>query len=280
MKLSFYSGVTCLVLASQAFAQPPPGPMLEDDPGVVQSFLPNMLATNAGTTLDARFDFTYIDDSELTLWGLNVHGQHITHGGAGVYASLPFAYISNDAADSSESGIGNIEIGGLYAIRNSPATDILLRGGIALDTTDDEDSFLVPIAQLAPKQTDWVASGLDTTWARVQGQLRHEAGNMRIGALAGFDIPVDGAAEDADGVLHLAGSLGFQTPGFGLGFGLAYTQILVDGDSDEESMFGFSATIDFPIGTASRLFGALGIPNLDDNEGDAFSLGVGIRANL
>lgn len=289
MKLSLCSGVTCLLVASQAFAQPPPGPMLAEEPNTTQSFLPNLLATSVGGTIDARFDYTNLGDSDYTLFALNVHAQYLTPGGGGGYVALPFAYISGEnilGEEESQSGLGNLEVGGLYAVRQSPDTDILLRGGIALDTADDEDAGLIPIAQISPKLTDSLASGLATTWARAQVQFRHASGNMRLGAMGGFDLPIDGAAEEADGfdgVLNLAASLGFETPSFGLGFGFAYAQILTDEDVSDDSQFNFNATIDFPIGAKARLFGALGIPNVDDideNDGDVWALGVGVRAKI
>jgi hypothetical protein len=279
------SGLILLLLSTPAFAQEPPPVYVEPTtPAGPQSILPNLLSTAQGGTIDARADYTHDGtESDLTLVAITAHGQYISPGGLGGYIVLPMAYAS--AEDESETGLGNIEVGGLYAIR-SGATDILLRGGISLNTAGDEQQLLVPVSQLSPRLNDAYPTGFDTTWGRAQAQLRHASGTLRLGAAAGFDVPVGGALADSegfDGLLNVAVGVGIEQPGFGVGVGIAYLQALTDGDSDDDSISSFNATVDFPIGPTARLFGTFGIPDLDnagDNGTDLFAIGAGVRVGL
>jgi len=251
----------------------------------MQSLLPNMMSTQTGGTVDARIDYTHQGDIDATIIGFNVLGQYITPGGAGAYASIPVGYA--DGNGDSVKGLGNIEVGGLFAMKNSPNMDVLLRAGIALDTADDDGSFLVPLSQISPRLTDAYTTGFNTTWGRGQGQIRLLSGNIIFGALAGVDVPVSGDIKDAnaiDALLNLAASIGFEQPGFGIGVGLSYIQALgSDTDSDNNSISSFNATIDFQVGPKARVFGALGIPDLDnisDNGADLFAVGGGVRVGF
>ena len=286
MRLSRLSGLSCLLVTGHAFAQPPPGPMLEGPVNETQSVLPNLLSTSAGGTIDARTDFTLLSDEEITLFAINVHGQFISPTGLGGYAAIPFVYGSADDAgggSDSESGIGNLELGGLYAIRSSPDTDILLRGGIALDTADEEDVFLILLGQLSPRLNDVYASGFATTWGRAQAQVRHASGNIRLGGMIGFDLPIDGLAADSEGftgAFNAAASIGIQGPSVGFGIGFAMIKAITDNDTDDTTFSSINATVDFPVGATMRFFGTFGYPEPDENEFDAFAVGAGIRAGI
>ena len=247
-----------------------------------------MLSTAAGATFDVRGDFTNFNDEtfELTLLGFTAHGQYITPTGLGGYASLPFTYVSDD--NNSETGLGNIELGALYAIRSSPTVDILLRAGAAINTADDDIGIGGPFSQLAPRLTDAYTTGLDTTWARAKGQVRYAERDLSLGASAGFDVPIGGALEDQesfDGLLNLAVSVGLDQQSFALSFGLSMIHALVDSDEDDddENLSAFNANIEFPVAPNMRLFGTLGIPDLDnvgDNGIDMFSIGAGLRVGM
>jgi hypothetical protein len=280
-----FTGLCLLIFSSTALAQEPPPTYVEGAVNGTQSVLPNMLSTQVNGTFDARIDYTHFNENnaDATILGFSLHGQWITPGGLGGYASIPFGYISADG--NSENGVGNVELGGLYAIRQ-PNMDVLLRGGVALDTTSDEDVFLVLASQLSPRLNDAYTTSLNTTWGRAQGQLRYSSGTLRLGASGGFDIPIDGDLSDSDnfdGLVNLAVSLGIEQPGFGVGVGFVFIHALTDTDDDDNDVSGFNATIDFPIGPKARLFAALGIPDLDnvqDNGADLFAIGAGVRIGM
>ncbi len=277
-----------LLVPAMAFAQEPPPPAVEPAsvPGV-QSLLPNLLSTAPGGTVDARLDYTHDNagSDDLTLFGLTLHGQYLTPQGYGGYVSAPFSYASGNG--DSRSGLGNLEVGGLYALRTSETMDVLLRGGIALDTADDDGTLLVPISQISPRLTDAFTTGFNTTWGRAQAQVRTSSGTLRLGALGGVDVPISGDLKDAgafDALLDIAVSAGIEEPGFGIGVGFSMIQVIGDdSSSDDDNISSFNATIDFPVGPKARVFGTLGIPDLDnisDNGADLFAIGTGVRVGI
>jgi hypothetical protein len=252
-------------LAAPAAAQPVP-----------QAQLPNLLSTSVGGTVDLRFDYSDFDTlllDDVTLIAFNLHVQYLAPRGFGGYLQVPFAYAS--ANDESETELGNLQLGGLYAIRSSPTLDILLRGGIALDTASEDGELLVPFANILPRLADFPATGFDTSWLRLGGQLRYASGNLRIGGTLGFDLPLDSEEVDGDTVLTLGGSIGFEQPGgFGAALGLMFLQNLGD-DVGDDNTVGLNLTGGTAIGSSARLFGAIGLNLEDDAEG--FSVGIGVR---
>ena len=268
--------LSCFVAASlaagAAFAQAPP-----KDP--VQTVLPNVLSTADGGTLDMRADYTNIDTNGLgdepTIFGLNAHFQYVTPGGLGGYVSLPFGYLSQ--GDESFSGLGNLELGGLYVIRN-PELDFFLRGGLAIDTASDEGILSAPLSALLPRPTDAFSTGLASTWLRAHGGLRSTRGAVAFGAEGGVDLIVDGDGDDGDnGLLVLAGSIGIVQPGFSISGGLSFVQLLGD-DQGDDNFLAFNGVFDFAVSPKAKLFVALGV-NLED-EFDGFSIGGGVRLGL
>lgn len=249
------------------------------EPSSVQTVLPNIFSTADGATIDIRLDYTNVqDDNDPTIFALNLHGQYITPGGLGGYVSIPYGYAEEDAVfgNRSVSGIGNLELGGLYVIRNSPEMDLYLRGGLSLDTADQDggEEFVVPIANVAPRPADWFTTGFGTEWARAHFGLRSK-GPVTFGGSAGIDLPFD---SDDFGLLVLSGSLGIVQQGFAISGGLTLLQAVGDDADDDDNIVSFNATVDFDIGPKAKLFGALGA-NLEE-EFDAFSLGFGVRLGL
>ena len=245
---------------------------------VAQAPLPNQLPTNGGGTVDLRFDYSSFDVAlfdDITFVAFNAQVQYLSPGGFGGYFQLPFVYAS--ANDNSETEIGNLQLGGLYAIRTTPEMDILLRGGFAIDTASEEGELLVPFGNLLPRLGEYPATGFDTTWLRLGGQLRFASGNVRVGGVLGFDVPVDNDEADGDALMHLGGSIGFEQPGgFDASFGILLLQGIGDDDTgDDDNLVGLNIMGGTAIGATARLYGAIGI-NLED-EVDGFSFGVGVR---
>ncbi len=263
-KLSFIAA-SCLVAGSAA-AQPAPGESS-------QSVLPAVLPTIAGTTFDARVDYSNFggnDFGDVTLLALDLHGQHITPSGLGGYLALPLAYASG--GDESESYLGNLELGGLYVIRGANV-DAYARGGLAVETASGE-GFEVPITHLISRPADALTTGLGMSWLRLGGGVRLTSGSLVIGGSGGFDVGLDSEA-DAN-TLHLTGTIGVAQPGFGFAVGITTVQSLEDSGGDD-NFFGFQAVGDAAIGGRSRFYAALGLNFEDDT---AFSLGAGVRLNM
>ncbi|MEJ7598802.1 MAG: hypothetical protein WKG01_12920 [Kofleriaceae bacterium] len=249
-------------------------PMASAQPASVQTHLPNLLSTAPGGTADLGLDYSNFEVDlfdDVTLIAVNAHAQYLSPGGFGGYLRIPFAYASGN--DESETELGNLELGGLYAIRSSAQLDILLRAAVAVDTSSDEGVLLVPYANFLPRLGDAAVTGLDTTWLRLGGQLRFSSNALRVGGGLGLDVPADG--DNADGIITLAGSIGFEQGGFGAAAGLVFSQSLDDDDGGDDSLLGLNVTGDLALGPTAKLFLALGLSLEDDIEG--FSIGAGVR---
>jgi hypothetical protein len=243
------------------------------EPATPQQVLPNIFSTSHGASLEVRGDYTNVQDTDgLTLIGLDAQFQYILPSNVGVYVSLPFGYASGN--NDSASGIGNLELGGLYVIRK-PDLDIYLRGGLALNTASNDGTFLAPTANIIPRLADAFPTGEDSSWLRAHAGIRTTSGVVRFGGTAGFDFALDDNNED--GLLVLNGAIGVVQPGFGISGGLTYLQLL-GRDVGDDNTLGFNATVDFNAGATAKLFFALGV-NLD-NDFDGFSLGFGARIGL
>ncbi len=263
-------------------ANVPPPPDNTTTAAGVQSALPNLMSTALGGTLDFNFDYTHFSDdgflSEITFIGFRAHGQYIGPKGHGGYLTLPGFYARGD--NDSENGVGNIELGGLYVMRQGPTTDLMLRGGLALDTAGQVGSLFTPIAHIVPRLGDAYPAGLLTTWGRTQVSVRHTAGTIVVGGGAGFDVPFSSGGEDGfsaafDAVLNLTGSIGFTAGELGAAVGLVMLQV-VGSDAEDTNLIGANATLDFSIGPNTRMYGLFGI-SLEEEANQSFSIGAGLR---
>lgn len=288
--------------APLAFAQPPPPPPPDPtmEPGATGAtspspgtILPNMLPSRYGATLDARLDYSAFDDGgddDLFLMGLVLHGQFLSTQNYGAYITLPYVYASSDG--DSEQGVANIELGGLYKLPQGAASEILLRGGIAIDTAGSTEAFLAPVSQLGPRLYDAYVTGLSTNWLRLEGSFRHSEGNLRFGISGGADIPFAGDdgegldTIDLDALVKGAVSVGFESPTGGVGVGIGLSALYAVGTENEDSsdnlVLGLNATVSFPVTPAVSVYGAFGLPDLEDNadDFDVFGIGVGVRAAI
>ncbi|MCW5805214.1 MAG: hypothetical protein KIT31_22775 [Deltaproteobacteria bacterium] len=240
--------------------------------------LPGVFPTEVGGTFDARLDYTDLDDTfllrNLSVLGLNFFGSYLTPGGFGGYAMLPVGYVS--ANGGSESAVGNLEVGGLYVWRK-PATHFYLRGGVAVDTADNDGATIVPLANFVARPSDAGPSGLNTNWLRAHGGLRHRVNDLVFGATAGIDFALDRNSEDA--LLSLSGSIGIVQPGFSLAGGLTVLALVGDNNpNDDDSTITLNVTADFGLAPSARLYLTLGA-NLED-QFHGYSVGLGIRARL
>ncbi|MBA3504043.1 MAG: hypothetical protein H0T65_27020 [Deltaproteobacteria bacterium] len=249
---------------------------------LTQSVLPNVWATTPGTTAEVRFDYSDIDQLDLTMLNALAHVQHLTPQGFGGYVRVPFIHVSdNEDADGMSlggSGIGNVELGALFLAKLGPTTDLLARGGVAIGTASEDDQNAIALSTVLPRLVDFFASGLHTTWGRGQAQLRHEANNLRFGAALGVDMPVAGEGADLNGftgVVSIVAGAGFQHGKGGIGFSVVMLQILDDQDEGEENLMGVNLGADYALNPDARLFVQMGL-SLENNS-DGTSIGLGAR---
>jgi len=249
---------------------------------VVQSILPNLFATSPGVTIEVRLDYSDIDNVDVSILNAYARGQYIAPQGYGGYLAVPFAYVE----ESDESvfgvggtGIGNIEVGGLYVTKTSQKTDLLLRGGVSIDTTSEDDEFAIAISTVLPRLIDTYTSGLETTWGRAQAQVRHASNNLRLGAAIGMDTPIAGDGADQDGFVGIFNgmlSAGLQQGNMGLG--LTFTMLQPITDEEDENITGLSLGGDYLVNPTSRFYLQIGF-SLEENS-DGTSFGFGVRSTI
>lgn len=270
-----------LFVPGVALAQPVPPVAVVEDPPLTQSVLPNLWATTLGLTAEVRFDYSDIDQLDLTVFGMLGHVQYLTPQGFGGYVRVPFGYVEDDEESGFSfggSGIGNVEVGGLFLASVGPNTEVLARGGVAIDTASEDDQLAISLSTVLPRLIDIYASGLNTTWGRGQGQIRHAANNLRFGAAVGIDVPLAGDGADEEnftGVLSFVGAAGFQQNKVGVGFSFVMLQILDDEDEGEDNITGLNLDVDYAINPNARMFLQIGL-SLEDNS-DGTSIGLGVR---
>jgi Putative MetA-pathway of phenol degradation len=284
-----FTAVTLLAPVAFAQAPPPPPPMAPDvvpSAPLVQSVLPNLFATTPGVTAELRADYSDIDGIDSAIFNALAHVQYLTPQGIGGYVRVPFGYVESQGDDDvgfSGSGIGNIEVGGLYVAQVGPQTEILARGAVAIDSASEEDGISILLSTILPRMVDAYASGLETTWGRGQVQLRHSIDNLRFGGAIGFDIPLAGDGADAqgfDGAINAVFAGGLQQGQLGIGVAFVLLRPITDdqgeGDDGDEFIKGLNVGADWAVDPKIRLFTQIGL-SLEDNS-DGVSIGLGTRA--
>jgi hypothetical protein len=278
---------------------PPPPPSGSADVGAPANpkahgmILPNMLPSRLGATIDFRMDYTQFSEGsglDITMFGFVLHGQYIAPENYGGYVQIPYYYASfgddGEGGSDSDNGAGNIEIGGLYRLPQGESQEILLRAGVALDTAGQAGGLFAPFSQLGPRFYDAYATGFGATWLRGEGSFRHSAGNLRLAASAGFDVPVgqgdgeDGFTINVDALGKAALSAGIEQPGFGAAIGFVFMAAIGSDDSEDDTAFGLNATVHVPINPSTAIYGAFGWPSIDDDNEDLdiWAVGAGVRA--
>lgn len=281
---------------------PPPGGGTDVVPGTADrspgAILPNMIPTRVGATVDFRADYSHFgDDAALfgnTLLTFDLYGQYIWPQGYGAYVSLPYYYASGGEDDGmgggfgSQQGLGNIEVGGLYKMP-AGSSEVLLRGGLSLDSAGQVDSLFSAIAHSTPRMYDTYTTGFLHHWLRAEGSLRHSEGNLRLAASVGADVPFGGDDEEfdinVDAIGKLAVSVGFEDPG-GIGFAVGFVMLQGLGsdnpDDDDNNVSGLNATLSFPASPTMKIYGSFGLPDLENNIDtfDVFAIGAGVRAAI
>jgi hypothetical protein len=128
--------------------------------------------------------------------------------GFGGYGVVNINYVSADG--DSETGIGNLEVGGLYVLPGS--TPIILRGGLVLATADEDDASPNVVGFLA-RFNDLPQNFASTTWLRLSGHPIIRSGNLFFKADVGLDIPIDDDDTGIDTLVRLNVGGGIETGG-------------------------------------------------------------------
>jgi len=152
-----------------------------------------------------------------TVVGLNLGGHYVSDSGAGGYLVVPISHVEFEDPlmifeDDSDTVLGNVEVGGMYARPMGRNSDMLFRLGVALPTADDDSGIgLSQALASVPRYGDLVLRIPNSTWLRVGFSPMGRAGIFYWRADIGLDLMIDdddGLAVDISPVVRLNGGGG------------------------------------------------------------------------
>lgn len=206
-----------LLVTSNALAQPggdppPPGglgPAPVAPPSVASSSPGFMFMDKVHSTSMMSADLGYSifeSAADATAVRLDLHGQMVMPAGIGGYLTLPLLYGS--IGDESSVDVGNLELGGLYVMRN-PGFNFIGRAGIALPSSRADEgggAFVGDVAQFLNFYSDLTNLPLvvpELTTVRLSGSIEGRSGQLFYRGDAGIDVFVDSPGDNPDPIAHL-----------------------------------------------------------------------------
>jgi hypothetical protein len=262
-------------MSSSAAAQEPaaPGPFAP---------LATTDRTTDHTSVNASLGASFYGDNGPDFGArVDLFGQYLAPAGFGGYGSVPISYLSG--GDESETAIGNLEVGGLYALPAGPAAKVLLRGGVVLNTGPDSDDFnqvITNVANVNGRMTDLTSISTGATWLRVSASPLFRQGQLFLRADAGFDIAIDQPeGGDIDPLVRINAAGGIQMGKASIAGELASLGTTGDVDDGEDRFLhtiGVSAAFD---AGSVRPYGGLVIP-IDNDLADFADLNFVLMAGI
>jgi hypothetical protein len=204
------AGVALVAATSPALAQSDSAVLA--DPAAVPG-MATMDRFDGQTKLATSLSYVGLDSDgfieDATALHFDLYGQYMAAQGFGGYGVVNINYIS--ANDDSETGIGNLEVGGLYLIPG--ATPIILRGGLVLATADEDDFLPNAYGGILARFNDLPQNFASTTWLRLSGHPIVRQGNLFFKADVGLDIPIDDDDTGVETLVRLNVGGGIETGG-------------------------------------------------------------------
>jgi hypothetical protein len=236
-----------------------------------------MLRQDAVSRAGADLTYFVLDGGDATLLRLDMHGHYVhAASGAGVYAQLPIAFLSDSG--ESETVLGGAEVGGIYIPQlASDQVGLVLRGGVTLPTVDDSDTALVGLYASFLRPTDIIGQIPQSSWLRLSASPIIRSGQYFARMDAGVDINIyNDDGDNIDPVLLL---------NFGAGADLGSAAIMVElttiivTEETDESITSAAVSV---RGTGSvQPYAALLLP-IDNDVNSLFDLGIlaGVEGRL
>ncbi len=291
--------------ASQPAGPPPPPraptPPLPPTSPLASPGMVTMDRFDGQSKLGAEFAYPLLHGmGKSSIYRLELHGEYVTLDGLGIYAQIPFAILHVDGSPNVDpvtaAGLGNLEVGALYAIRDTGIKDLGLVAhiGVMAPTANKRAD---PVTATGPEGDTANRLGAATRWTDLvaavpRGFVLRAAlsGLYRSGHLFGrVDLGVDVEVDEDNG---MAFGKGTADPFIRFNFGGGY-----DGGSwsiaaESVNLISTNTTAGIPnafntLAISGRLkhgatdpYVALTFP-LDEETGNtidaAFTLGVDVR---
>lgn len=215
--------VSSLALAlGTAQADTPDGPLFDSI---------SMDRQSPHSTLNVDFGFVFFDEpnnTDITAMGITLGGQFVNEQtGLGAYGVLPLSYIGYEdrrvpgvIVEDSSLMVGNVELGGIFSKWMSPGWALVLHGGVALPTAEDDDVLDFASAWgSSPRYTDIVHRVPNSTWLRFGISPMGRSG----GLFWRVDLGLDLALDEDNGAQNISPIMRFNAGG---GFDLGKVHLL------------------------------------------------------
>jgi hypothetical protein len=208
----------------------------------------------------------------------DLYGQYVAPQGFGGYLTLPVSYVSGD--DESETAIGNLELGGVYVAPAGAATDVVVRGGLVIDTSGDEDAF-INLFTLIPRMTDLPSVTTEMTWLRLSASPLHRAGKVFVRADLGLDIAIDEPdGSDVDPFFHINLAAGIDAGPVTVAGEIVTVGTTGDVDEDEDRFLHTLAVSVSGAAGGVRPYGALILPVENELSEDFLDVSLALMVGL
>lgn len=129
------------------------------------------------------------DEVDVTPLRIGLYGQYVAPAGVGGYGSLNIAHVLGE--EGSDTAIGNLELGGLYAVALGSIEGVG-RIGVALPTASDEDigDLFANLSGTYSRLGDLVLGVPTASWLRLSGSPILRGKSFLLRADLGIDIPL------------------------------------------------------------------------------------------
>ena len=212
---------------------------------------------------------------------LEVHGQHVTRSGLGIYGALPLARSFGGAEGAEDpldllpddaTALGNVDAGLLYVTRASRRLSLVLRGGLGIPTSSDgRDARATLLAATSPRLTD-LPLAIDAWYLRLALSPLIHVDRLFLRADVGLDLGIDRDGATATDLVRLNVGGGVDLGAAALGLELVNLITLDDFGNGEEALHTLTFTLRF-MGDELQPYLAVGAP-LDDSRRSAVDLYV------
>lgn len=227
-----------------------------------------------------ELSYVHVDSNDTwTPVRLGLWGQYVAPSGVGGFGALDLSYLGT--AGDSETAIGNLEVGALYAT-NFASFQGVGRASILLPTAGDElGDFITNFVGIGSRITDLTHAYPNSTWLRLSGSPIVRRANFLFRADLGIDIAVhvedDG---DIDPILH--GNLAAAYVQGPHQLGAEFVTLFSTGSDDSERLHSLGVSYRGTFGEVSP-YGGISFPfasgDDDDDFGD-FALTGGVSSQF
>ena len=291
-RLSFlFASIGTLALAGPAFADAPPLPPADAPGATASSPMPFVTLDRLAGDSSANVEVSYpslksVDGTDSgTALHFDLAGHYVdpvTHFGG--YASVPVNYIGASDGNASNTVLGDVEVGGIFAVPTTVRElGVILHAGLTLPTGSKDNAIDNTVAEIVTRPRD-VINSIPGFSLRLGASPVIRSGLLIARADVGLDINLSNSSGDTiKPVLDLGVGVGVQLPAVAVTAEFNFVHVFSDStdDSSDDSNIETAALAVRFTGGAVRPYAAIYIP-LDSDSRDLYDFGItgGIAVQL